>query len=135
MFKYLKKNIFSSLELWFGKFDILRDTISRRIKDNVLVLNALEAPSNLESLCIFYYHGTKEYPNWMMSLIKLKKLCLFELPYLECLPPLGKLPSLETLKISAAYTLKKVAVTTWPCGPSGTRFTMKPLARGFEPPQ
>ncbi|KAK7853920.1 putative disease resistance rpp13-like protein 1, partial [Quercus suber] len=38
-----------SLELWFGKFDILRDTISRRIKDDVLILNALEAPSDLES--------------------------------------------------------------------------------------
>ena len=63
-----------SLELWFGKFDILRDTISRRIKDDVLVLNALEAPLDLESLCIFYYHGTREYPNWTMSLIKLKKL-------------------------------------------------------------
>ena len=32
------------------------------------------------------------------------------MPYLECLPPLGKLPSLESLKISAAYTLKKVGV-------------------------
>ena len=63
-----------SLELRFGKFDILRDTISRRIKDDVLVLNALEAPADLESLCIFYYHGTREYPNWTMSLIKLQKL-------------------------------------------------------------
>ena len=60
----LKMKIYlRSLELWFGKFDILRDTISRRIKDDVLVLNALEAPLDLESLCIFYYHGTIEYPN------------------------------------------------------------------------
>ena len=56
----LKMKIYlRSLELWFVKFDILRDTISRRIKDDV-VLNALEAPSDLESLCIFYYHGTRE---------------------------------------------------------------------------
>ena len=102
-----------SLELRFGKFDILRDTISRRIKGHVLVLNALEAPSDLESLCIFDYHGTREYPNWMTSLFKLKKLCLFELPYLECLPPLGKLPSLESLKISAAYTLKRWELSFW----------------------
>ena len=71
----LKMKIYlRSLELWFGKFDLLRETISRRIKDDVLVLNALEAPLDLESLCIFYYHGTIEYPNWTMSLIKLKKL-------------------------------------------------------------
>lgn len=71
----LKMKIYlRSLELWFGKFDILRDTIGRRIEDDVLALNALEAPSNLESLCIFDYHGTREYPNWMMSLIKLKKV-------------------------------------------------------------
>ena len=49
----LKMKIYlRSLELWFGKFDILRDTISRRIKDDVLVLNALEAPLDLECLCL-----------------------------------------------------------------------------------
>nr|XP_023925092.1 putative disease resistance RPP13-like protein 1 [Quercus suber] len=118
----LKMKIYlHSLELWFGKFDILRDTINRRIKDDVLILNALEAPSDLESLCIFYYHGTREYPNWMMSLIKLKKLCLSELPYLECLPPLGKLPSLESLKISAAYTLKNVGVEFWRIEPKNKK--------------
>ena len=52
------KKYLHCLELWVGKFDIFRDTISRRIKDDVLVLNALEAPLNLESLCIFDYHGT-----------------------------------------------------------------------------
>jgi hypothetical protein len=64
----------------------------------------------LESLKNFDYLGTIVYPNWMMSLTKLKTLHLFVFSKLECLPPLGQLPSLETLKIWKLDSLKKVGV-------------------------
>jgi hypothetical protein len=48
-------------------------------------------------------------PNWMISLNELKMLRLKWLD-VECLPSLGKLPSLETLEIWSLNSLKKVGV-------------------------
>ncbi|KAK4542637.1 hypothetical protein RGQ29_033185 [Quercus rubra] len=90
-----------SFDEWDGE-EIIRE------KD-ALVLNALEPPPNLEYLSIGMYRGPTMFPNWMMSLNNLKKLYMSNLS-LEHLPPLGKLPSLEIVKIWVASSVKKVSV-------------------------
>uniref|UniRef100_A0A2N9F1P4 NB-ARC domain-containing protein n=1 Tax=Fagus sylvatica TaxID=28930 RepID=A0A2N9F1P4_FAGSY len=76
-----------------------------------LLMNALEPPPNLEYLSIDSYWGgpSTTTPDWMISLNKLKMLRLMRLD-VECLPSLGKLPSLETLEIRRLNSLKKVGV-------------------------
>jgi hypothetical protein len=49
-------------------------------------------------------------PNWTMSLTKLKTLYLYFFKNLEHLPPLGKLPVLESLRIGGFNSLRKVGV-------------------------
>ncbi|XP_050273294.1 putative disease resistance protein RGA3 [Quercus robur] len=99
----LKKKIgLCTLLLWFD--ERVRGEIIREM--DVLVLNALEPPPNLEDLTIGRYQGLTMFPNWMLSLTKLKKLDIYALN-LECLPPLGKLPLLNSLRIKSNY-LKNV---------------------------
>jgi hypothetical protein len=107
----LKKKIhLRHLELRFW-VDVEEEEIRRRMEAeiDVLVLNALEPNPELERLIISEYPGAK-YPNWMMSLTKLKTLGLDNLITLQCLPPLGNLPSLENLSIWGMHNLKKVGV-------------------------
>jgi Leucine-rich repeat (LRR) protein len=101
-----KKIHLRSLELHF-----LVEKNRRRMEAeiDVLVLNALEPHPELERLSILGNPGAK-YPNWMMSLTKLKTLGLYFSITLQCLPPLGNLPSLETLTIRWMPNLKKVGV-------------------------
>uniref|UniRef100_A0A2N9IMD4 NB-ARC domain-containing protein n=1 Tax=Fagus sylvatica TaxID=28930 RepID=A0A2N9IMD4_FAGSY len=101
----LKKKIhLHTLKLQFtGRYD-------RRIENDVSVLNALESPPNLKYLSISWYEGTTMSPNWTMSLTKLKTLRLDYFKNLEHLPPLGKLPVLESLIITGFYSLRKVGV-------------------------
>ena len=68
------------------------------IENDVLVLNALEPPLDLEYLEIYGYWSTTMYLDWTMSLAKLKVLKLTRIN-LKCLPPLGKLLLLESLEI------------------------------------
>ncbi|KAM4118787.1 hypothetical protein ACJW30_03G008300 [Castanea mollissima] len=75
---------------------------------DALVLNALEPPPNLEDLSIHYYKGSTMSP-WMVSLTNLKKL-YFEYLFIEHLPPLGKLPVLESLRTGTINRLKKLGV-------------------------
>jgi hypothetical protein len=104
----LKKKIYlRNLILDFGDFYDIRD---ERMNNDVLTLNALEPHPDLEILGILHYLGPTVYPNWMMSLTKLKILTLFGFLNLESLPPLGKLPSLERLHICVTLSLKKVGV-------------------------
>ncbi|KAK4595273.1 hypothetical protein RGQ29_013634 [Quercus rubra] len=84
--------------------------VNRRMKNDVLVLNALESPPNLEWLEITNYQGTTMSSNWTMSFNKLKTLSLTSCTKLECLPPLGKLPLLTSLTIKFFSGLKKVGV-------------------------
>jgi hypothetical protein len=98
------------LVLLYGRLSEREDEKDRRMKNDVLILNALEPHPDLESLYLVFYLGTTVYPNWMMSLTKLKTLCLSVFSKLECLPPLGQLLSLETLKIWWLDSLKKVRV-------------------------
>ncbi|XP_075657872.1 putative disease resistance protein RGA3 [Castanea sativa] len=102
----LKKKInLHTLTLIFKELDgeeIIRE-------QDALVLNALEPPSNLEYLRILYYEAPIMFPNWMMSLTNLKELGIYY-SSLECLPPLGKLPFLKSLKMRAIRRLKKLGV-------------------------
>ncbi|XP_050259806.1 putative disease resistance protein At3g14460 [Quercus robur] len=80
----------------------------RRMHNDVLVLDGLEPPPHFESLRIELYMGTRLSPIWMMSLTTLKKLTLSACLKLECLPPLGKLPFLESLVIASTKNVQKV---------------------------
>ena len=68
----LKKKIhLHNLRLCFSRmFD------KNRIENDVLVLNALEPPPDLKYLEIYGYWSTTMYPDWTMSLVKLKALKL-----------------------------------------------------------
>ena len=101
----LKKKInFCNLRLRFSRmFD------KNRIENDVLVLNDLEPPPDLEYLEIYGYWSTKMYPDWTMFLAKLKMLKLTRIN-LKCLPPLRKLLLLESLEIQQTFSLKKVGV-------------------------
>ncbi|VVA16270.1 PREDICTED: putative disease resistance [Prunus dulcis] len=74
------------------------------------ILNAFQPHTNLERLFIGNYHGLTLRLNWMTSLLNLKTLVVFCLPFCELLPPLGKLPSLESLRIWYMRSLKKLGV-------------------------
>jgi hypothetical protein len=83
---------------------------NRRKKNDVLILNVLEPHPNLEDLKIYRYKGSTMFPNWIMSLTKLKELEILGCKMLDCMPPLGKLPFLESLEIRNADSVKKVGV-------------------------
>ncbi|XP_030964513.1 uncharacterized protein LOC115985751 [Quercus lobata] len=100
-----------SLELDFGfigEREVEEEEERRRMNNDELVLNALEPHSDLKSLTIIYYKGTKVSPNLMMSLTSLKLLYLKYCYNLEYLPPLGKLQFLESLVIRRANNVKSV---------------------------
>ena len=84
-----------------------REENESRIENDVLVLNALEPPKNLEYLIIGHYMG-RMYPNWLMSLTTLRRLYLRYYPNLEHLAPLGKLLFFESFYIWGAASVKKV---------------------------
>ena len=100
-----KKNL-RTLKLFFHPDKWDPKEITRGM--DALVLNALEPPPNLEDLSIFYYKGLTMSP-WMVSLTNLKKLDFWNL-FIEHLPPLGKLPVLESLRIGGINRLKKLGV-------------------------
>nr|TKS04595.1 hypothetical protein D5086_0000143200 [Populus alba] len=60
------------------------------------LIEALQPPSDLEYLTIVGYGGL-DLPNWMMTLTRLQQLVLSDCANLEVLPPLGRLPNLESL--------------------------------------
>ncbi|KAB5530108.1 hypothetical protein DKX38_020189 [Salix brachista] len=68
------------------------------------LIEVLQPPSDLERLSIYLYGGIV-LPNWIMALIRLQELklgaftCGFE--NLEVLPPLGRLPNLESLDLNS----------------------------------
>ncbi|KAL4636431.1 hypothetical protein ACB092_03G007900 [Castanea dentata] len=101
------------LNLYFNEGALPMSTIApndRRIESNVLILNALELPQDLEKLDIWNYLGTTMSPRLLASLTNLKELYLLSAIELMSLPPLGKIPRLESLFISSAGSLKKVGV-------------------------
>ncbi|KAJ6764534.1 hypothetical protein OIU74_023424 [Salix koriyanagi] len=60
------------------------------------LIEVLQPPSDLERLYISGYRGIV-LPNWMMALTRLQELRLSDCRNLEVLPPLGRLPNLESL--------------------------------------
>ncbi|KAJ6386608.1 hypothetical protein OIU78_016518, partial [Salix suchowensis] len=62
------------------------------------LIEVLQPPSDLERLIIHGYGGIV-LPNWMMALTRLQKLGLYYCGNLEVLPPLGRLPNLESLEL------------------------------------
>ncbi|QHO22375.1 hypothetical protein HN51_046259 [Arachis hypogaea] len=95
-----KENLLG-LELWFSM-------VGSKANDQVL-LDSLEAPPQLQSLGIFDYGGSS-FPNWMMELNKLTHLKLHRCSECKVLPPLGKLPFLESLEITNMPNVKIVGV-------------------------
>ncbi|GKV28584.1 hypothetical protein SLEP1_g37608 [Rubroshorea leprosula] len=80
----------------------------------VLVLEALEPPLHLEGLQIWAYRFPTPtlgvWPSWIVSLTKLKYFVLSNCVNVEQLPPLWKLPSLESLDLEHIGGVKKVGV-------------------------
>nr|GMD62755.1 putative disease resistance protein RGA3 [Ipomoea batatas] len=73
------------------------------------LIEALEPPQELKYLQISFYGGT-QLPSWMVYLSNLKKLHLQDCQNCVHLPPLGKLPALETLTIENMQNLKTMGL-------------------------
>lgn len=69
------------------------------------VAEALQPNTNLVHLEINSYGGC-QFPNWIVSLIHLKKLVILECQSCEQLPALGELPLLEKLHLESINNLK-----------------------------
>lgn len=69
------------------------------------VIEALEAPENLQSLQITSYGGS-ELPKWIMKLTKVQKIFLQNCQNCSTLPPLGRLPLLVTLHLEGLSSMK-----------------------------
>ena len=107
--KYVQLKKMIHLRVLCLNFDTIDEKMERRrMHNDVLVLDGLEPPPHLESLRIELYMGTRLSPIWMMSLTTLKKLTLSACLKLECLPPLGKLPFLESLVIASTKNVREV---------------------------
>ncbi|XP_016648905.1 PREDICTED: putative disease resistance protein RGA3 [Prunus mume] len=99
----VNKNCLVSLQLRFSFSET-----AQHIQEETL--NALQPPPNLESLSISSYSGTTLRPHWMTSLNKLRSLTLEYCKFVEFVPSLGRLESLEVLIIYNWNRLKKVGV-------------------------
>ncbi|MED6171860.1 hypothetical protein PIB30_044722 [Stylosanthes scabra] len=83
-----------------------KDELPKKNKD---ILEALEAPAELQGLGIFYYQG-ESFPKWMIALQNLTHLLLADCSNCSVLPPLGKLLSLQSLKIQNMANVEKVGL-------------------------
>ncbi|XP_022730463.1 putative disease resistance protein RGA3 [Durio zibethinus] len=93
------------------KFDMDEENAEGRIPHgDALVLEALQPPPYLECLEIHNYRGPSILPSWMLALTNLRHLAVCSCRNWERLPPLGKLPFLESLWIYDMRRVKKVGV-------------------------
>ncbi|XVF34844.1 hypothetical protein REPUB_Repub18cG0093300 [Reevesia pubescens] len=93
------------------KFDGDEGKAEGRIPNgDALVLEALQPPPYLECLEIHDYSGPSTLPKWMLALTNLKYLAVCSCRNWERLPPLGKLPFLESLWIYDIRRVEKVGV-------------------------
>ncbi|KAJ6417857.1 hypothetical protein OIU84_001273 [Salix udensis] len=74
------------------------DLYFKRNHEDDILIEGLQPPSDLERLCIDNYGGIV-LPNWMMTLTRLQELQLVACGNVEVLPPFGRLPNLESLKL------------------------------------
>ena len=90
---------------WLGE-------LNSGVEDDIAVLEALEPHQNLARLMISNYMGTSlsPRPRWMLSLINLRQLHLYNCQNCEIIPSFGELPSLEVLNLIGMMSVKKVGV-------------------------
>ncbi|EYU21495.1 hypothetical protein MIMGU_mgv1a026517mg [Erythranthe guttata] len=113
-----KKMHIQELRIYFSGSTTAMDGRGKQVKDTSSsssstsvsneVLDALHPHPNLQQLTIKAYNGSR-LPGWITS--PLNQLTSIELHLCECLsllPPLGKLPLLETLSIQDLYELEYV---------------------------
>ncbi|CAL1385724.1 unnamed protein product [Linum trigynum] len=74
------------------------------------VLEAIRPSSSLEGLVVQYYQGGSIFPGWLLSLSNLTSLNFNFCYYVEHLPPLGALPSLEELYLSNMDRVNKIGL-------------------------
>ncbi|KAK8618862.1 hypothetical protein V6N13_132840 [Hibiscus sabdariffa] len=93
-------------------FTISKGLMSERLRrtSDWELLEALQPPPWLERLEIWCSCSRTISPNWMMSLTKLSHVSLGSCLNLQSLPPLGKLPSLETLYLGEMSGVKELGV-------------------------
>ncbi|GLT28414.1 hypothetical protein SLA2020_033500 [Shorea laevis] len=94
------------------QFDANGLRMSQSNESASLVLEALKPPLDLETLDL---NGNGSplaciWPSWAMSLTKLKELVIGGFENVEQLPPLGKWPSLKSLRVGSMSKVKKVGV-------------------------
>lgn len=79
-------------------------------EDEFRILEALQPHPSLINLIIRSYRGTNLCPKWMVGLVKLRSLRLFNCKRCETLPPLGSLSSLEVLELVGLEKVRKIGV-------------------------
>ncbi|KAI9160224.1 hypothetical protein LWI28_006309 [Acer negundo] len=90
------------------RLDFFHASFNSSNNDEV-ILEAFEPPPNLQELTIKYYGGpTMSTLRRMTSLTNLRSITLSDCRKCLHMPPLGKLPSLETLSIWKMYSVFKV---------------------------
>ncbi|XP_065868753.1 putative disease resistance protein RGA3 [Euphorbia lathyris] len=99
-----RKTGVTTLELRFGKGEEAKPQ-----NLDAELLNALEPPPYLEEMRIYEYKGRTIFPSWMICLTNLKTVLLTNCKNCEELPPLGKLPYLEYLRIWGMDGVKEVS--------------------------
>ncbi|KAL7099932.1 hypothetical protein ACP275_09G117700 [Erythranthe tilingii] len=107
-----KKVHIQELRIYFSESTTI-DGRGKQVKDTCSsvwheVLDALHPHPNLQQLTIEGYNGSR-LPEWIVSpLNQLTSIELDNCEFLVSLPPLGKLPLLETLSIKCLYELEYV---------------------------
>ncbi|XVF26899.1 hypothetical protein REPUB_Repub14bG0060100 [Reevesia pubescens] len=88
------------------------DFSTGRIAEEDIILEALQPPPFIERLEIRCYNGPILIPSWLQSstLAQLRRVTLGNCRNWKLLPPLGKLPCLESLEILNMSRVKKVGV-------------------------
>ncbi|KAG8494697.1 hypothetical protein CXB51_012311 [Gossypium anomalum] len=86
------------------------DSSTARMCDEDTILEALQPPGNMERLDIRCFNGPILFPSWLNSsaLAQLRHVTLGNCRNWILLPPLGELPSLESLQILNMNGVKKV---------------------------
>ncbi|XVF25083.1 hypothetical protein REPUB_Repub13aG0183300 [Reevesia pubescens] len=104
-----KKNLLGLVLSFDSSWD--KEEGEQRTKvDGKVLLEALQPPPFLEKLEIRHFKGPTVFPSWMISLTNLKSIDLCFCKNWKTLPPLGKLPSLESLRIRNMERVKEVGV-------------------------
>jgi Leucine-rich repeat (LRR) protein len=95
----LNKKRLLCLLLDFKEVDSIMEKTELQANEDSLI-EALRPPSVMEDLTIWFYGGIV-LPNWMTTLTRLQELKLAYCTNVEVLPPLGRLPNLESLVLSS----------------------------------